>query len=727
MAVIGKIISGLRGSGNTFSQVRISIKLLVSVLVTVGILACLTLSGIGLYSNSRLEQSQQSLLDNVSIQSEIEKLYAAMTGLSERQSSVIVASTAEKLASVPSRSALEESFDRAVSDLSDKSTHNSAVTDALGPVLEAYQAFLQADTLLLDVSSNIISAKSTLDNESVKVNTEIGEIIAVAEAMDKKVHLDAKEKKREITEGLSSDNTFALIQLSAPIQEYFTGKGPVILELSKQIQINLLTIESMILRVASTNNIEELEHLYDKKTVPLLSQTKRLTRKLKGITIRNKELYKPASTLDKMLFKLYSRVVSKKASIRSMRENALQLSIERANLIESAHHHTENLKVNLEKIIGLSNSALNAIVDNSHLVAASSRTQVVGVSIAVLVVLTLLGTMMIRIISRPMRDVAVALEDIAEGDGDLTRRLSESGVKEVKHIAHGFNQFAEKTQHLVSGVSQAVEQLATSIEHTVDVTEATTQQVGKQTKSVNQVSGAIGELSEEVNRIASFAESAASAASNADAEAKSGEQVVVFSIHAVQAMAKSIQTAADKLSIVSQDTREVETITDVITTIAEQTNLLALNAAIEAARAGEQGRGFAVVAEEVRNLATRTQESTEEINGIIDKLESGVDEVNGIMQEGQEKAKQSQAQVELAGTVLNDIATAVAQINVNNSDIHTATIGQRQRTDEIKESIDAINEAVIHTADGAKQMSQDSVELATLSESITRLLSQFKV
>ena len=647
--------------------------------------------------------------------------------LIERQSNIYTANTEEKLTAISLRETLESEFNQTLSNLSDKSVHNVEMVSAIEQARDAYQSYLQADTRLLEDSGKIIAAKLTLSKESTKVNREIQEIIAVAEAMDEKVRLDAEQKKREITDGLSSNDTFALIQLSEPIQKYFTGKGSVILELSKQIQINLLTMESMVLRVINTDDIEELVQIYDKQAVPLLSKTKRLTRKLKGITIRIKELYKPASNLDKMLFTLYSRVSSKKVSIRSLRKNALELGTQQSNLIENAQHHTEQLRTALETIITLNGKELNAISDNSHWVATSSRTQIISVSIAVLIVLTLLGTVMIRVISRPMHQVALALEDIAEGDGDLTRRLSEGGVKEVKRIAHGFNQFAEKTQQLVSGVSQAVDQLATSIEHTVDVTEATTQQVSKQKKSVNQVSEAIGELSEEVNRIATFAESAASAASNADAEAKSGEQVVVFSIHAVQAMASSIQNAADKLSVVSQDTREVEMITDVITTIAEQTNLLALNAAIEAARAGEQGRGFAVVADEVRNLATRTQESTEEINGIIDKLEKGVDEVNGIMQEGQEKAKQSQAQVELAGTVLNDIATAVAQINVNNSDIHTATLGQRQRTDEIKVSIGAINEAVIHTADGAKQMSQDSIELATLSESITRLISQFKV
>ena len=255
----------------------------------------------------------------------------------------------------------------------------------------------------------------------------------------------------------------------------------------------------------------------------------------------------------------------------------------------------------------------------------------------------------------------------------------------------------------------------------------TTQQTEQQQQHTSQVREALQQLSDQVDKIAGYTESAANSASAADAEARSGEQVVVFSIHAVQSMAASIEEAARTLEVLSQDTQSVETILDVITNIAEQTNLLALNAAIEAARAGEQGRGFAVVADEVRSLASRTQQSTLEIGNILDKVQAGVTEVNSIMSKGQEKAEQSQNQVELAGNVLKDIATAVTNINQHNADIHSATTEQRTRTLDILSRIEDISQSAIKTAEGARETTQSNTEVSRLSDSIAERLSQFKV
>jgi len=333
---------------------------------------------------------------------------------------------------------------------------------------------------------------------------------------------------------------------------------------------------------------------------------------------------------------------------------------------------------------------------------------------------------MARMITHPINDAVHAMEDLAEGEGDLTRRLDDKGKSEIALMAKGFNSFAGKVQDLVSQVATGVENLSnvvSDVSNIVDQTQVGSQQTRQQTE---QVATAITEMTATVQEVASNANLAADSAQQADDNAQSGQQVVSETVSSINSLAAEIETGANVINKLSQDAQSIGSVLDVIKGIAEQTNLLALNAAIEAARAGEQGRGFAVVADEVRTLASRTQESTTEIESMIDSLQVQASAAVQAITQGQEKAKDSVKNASNAGTALNEITNSVATITSMNIQIATASEEQSAVAEEINQNVVNISHVADENAQASNQLSSSSDDLAQLASELQQLVSQFK-
>lgn len=333
---------------------------------------------------------------------------------------------------------------------------------------------------------------------------------------------------------------------------------------------------------------------------------------------------------------------------------------------------------------------------------------------------------MARMITFPINDAVHAMEDLAEGEGDLTRRLDDKGKSEIALMAKGFNSFASKVQSLVSQVANSVENLSTvvsDVSNIVDQTQVGSQQQRQQTE---QVATAITEMTATVQEVASNANLAADSAQQADDNAQSGSQIVSDTVLSINSLAEEIETGANVIDKLSQDAVAIGSVLDVIKGIAEQTNLLALNAAIEAARAGEQGRGFAVVADEVRTLASRTQESTTEIESMIASLQQQAKAAVDAMSHGQEKAKTSVKSASEAGSALKEITNSVATITSMNIQIATASEEQSAVAEEINQNVVNISHVADENAQASNHLSSSSQDLAQLAGELQQLVSQFK-
>jgi methyl-accepting chemotaxis protein len=332
-----------------------------------------------------------------------------------------------------------------------------------------------------------------------------------------------------------------------------------------------------------------------------------------------------------------------------------------------------------------------------------------------------------KIVVAPLQIALDAMADIVGGEGDLTRRLDDSSKDEIGQLAHGFNMFASVVHHIVREISGYTDRLSGSADRLTLVTEETSRGVDSQQRKTDEVVTAVNEMSATGQEVARNTTAAADAAQNADAAAAEGKAVVGKTIEVIDALAGEVQRAAGVINRLEDDSNAIGGVLDVIRGIAEQTNLLALNAAIEAARAGEQGRGFAVVADEVRTLASRTQESTAEIQSMIERLQSGSREAVSVMEHSKGRADDSVSQAAKAGSALEAISAAVAVINEMNVQIATAAEEQNAVGEEINRSVMEISEITDQTAAGAQQTASASSELNELAEQLTGMVKQFKV
>ncbi|MFL9708298.1 methyl-accepting chemotaxis protein [Aeromonas veronii] len=351
---------------------------------------------------------------------------------------------------------------------------------------------------------------------------------------------------------------------------------------------------------------------------------------------------------------------------------------------------------------------------------------------SVLVILLILGiTLAATVIvgnrvTKPLADAVLALNDIANGDGDLTQRLKVQSQDEIGQLASAFNRFVERIQSVVSQVGETSNHLFSAVDKLHHLSEHYDHQMQGHSRETDQVVTAVTEMSSTAQEVAASASNAATATSDAARESDAARGVVSGAINSINRLVGEVHTASGVIEQLAQETAKIGSVVEVIRGIAEQTNLLALNAAIEAARAGEQGRGFAVVADEVRSLAGRTQQSTKEINEMLQRLQGGVKQAVEVMQASEDRSQETVQEASHIASSLDSMVMAVSTINDMNIQIATAAEEQHAVSEEINKNLVAIQQIVSELTSAAVESNSTTRDLANTGDKLRKLVSQFR-
>ncbi|HDV5287671.1 TPA: methyl-accepting chemotaxis protein [Vibrio cholerae] len=334
---------------------------------------------------------------------------------------------------------------------------------------------------------------------------------------------------------------------------------------------------------------------------------------------------------------------------------------------------------------------------------------------------------MLHVSFKPLSRLNTLVANLSQGNGDLTQRLAVESKDEIGQICNSINLFIEKLQQMFIDVADSSKEIDRAVVHLSNQARSNLNTLNQHTQETEQAITAIEEMSASAGSIAQSADDAALLTERTNRYADESKQTVTEAVNSVNGLVNQVSSMAETITRMSEDTKQINSVLQVIGAIAEQTNLLALNAAIEAARAGEQGRGFAVVADEVRALATRTQQSTSQINDMLATLKTTTENVVKEMDSTRIHCEETAERTNHVMDSLNVVTDSVAEMNNLNTLIATSAMEQRQVTHEVSKNMAAIQEMVRKLNMNAAQVTSVSNELQNTSHALSDVVGRFRV
>lgn len=467
------------------------------------------------------------------------------------------------------------------------------------------------------------------------------------------------------------------------------------------------------------NSIKKLHHeIVDaEKTIIKLEQEVNIASSKQAY----QDLLKEYKKVEEEFFLLETEI---KIFLNKINTDGIEIAVSKLELIEKLNHSLD------KHIIEVLNNVQQFSIDAADTAFKDEQMaiKVIWISLFItLIVAIAVPYVFGKSIIKPLRDLLHRLDDLVDGEGDLTMRLNFKSKDEIGMVANKLDQFMNKLHRIISSVTASSDQLNTSSESAVGVIQNTLNSVSKQKSETLEVAQAVNEMGKATADVAESTSEAAGVANVVREMVSKGQQATKENQEITAQLAEDVQATSESISNLAKETDNIGVVLDTIQSIAEQTNLLALNAAIEAARAGDTGRGFAVVADEVRSLAQRTQTSTVDIQKLVEALQKGAKDSMNRMNKGLDITQQCSEIGQQTANSFDDMVKAVNEIADLNSQIATAAEQQATVATQVQQNIDNINNIAQNTEKDATRVAKANENIAMNVVNLNSDLNQFKL
>lgn len=721
----------LSGLKSVVSQ--LSIRLLVIILAVVSVLTCVLLGITAILSTDELARGQSSLVRMSTIQQSSAQVVESLARFQHRKSEILSANDSVSLDQLGDKTQLTAQYQQASESLRTLVAGNQALSQNLDELDADFNIFLEVDGAIYQNIKEIVGYNESVSTSQVNLNKQLDDIDSlVGEISGKAIFLEKKQnrKVKRLIKKINRSETYLDSDLYKRLMDESSkmvfSDNAKYSELVSKIKFEYLALSSLSREIINVNNSDKLISLKKNKIdqfVVSMNQSLSSLKKLSS-TDESKKLY---SLLKTRIDKYISLAFSSDTSIYSIKEKIIEYKKEQKELDAELYNITSKMNIVVGSITQLVAEERENINAETLKKVGKNKQSTLIKTVFSAVFLLLFSFFLVRIINTPLSQIAFALSEIAKGDGDLTKRLDANSVKEVSSIASAFNLFVKEISNTINQVNNSSRKLLSSAEDLKSLSNSAKTDIETQQSETSKAVLAVSETAQAAHSIARTTEETRLSSDDVRKQASDGNEVVENVVSTIEKLATVIGQSKKTIGDLDKVGTEITAVMDVIRSIAEQTNLLALNAAIEAARAGEQGRGFAVVADEVRSLASRTQQSTLEIEGMIKQLQESTQESVSLIQEGDEVAGQTVERAKQASQSLKKIINTIAAVSESNTLIASAAEEQSVISKEVTTNVNKIKDIGERSSKNTNNITKSANGLVEISAELNSLMQRFKV